>query len=101
MGAIDKDIFEVMDDPKRRQRLAMLLAWRTLRQSIARGRAMSLPNVLRLYLRIAHDINVPKHQVQRGFKVLGANYLAAQPFGGRALARPSLSRGDEQQSKRD
>lgn len=77
MGAIDKDIFEVMDDPKRRQRLAMLLAWRTLRQSIARGRAMSLPNVLRLYLRIAHDINVQKHQVQRGFGFLSAKYSSA------------------------
>lgn len=77
MGAIDKDIFEVMDDPKRRQRLAMLLAWRTLRQSIARGRAMSLPNVLRLYLRISHDINVPKDQVQRGFGFLSAKYSSA------------------------
>lgn len=80
MGAIDKDIFEVMDDPKRRQRLAMLLAWRTLRQSIARGRAMSLPNVLRLYLRIAHDLDAPARDVRQSGRALVARYLAVQPF---------------------
>jgi hypothetical protein len=83
----------VTDDPKRIGRLAMLLAWRTLRRSVTRGRPMSLPNLLRLHTRIAWDQaqSSARPAMRRRTEdalFLRAGYLAAQPFDSGAL--PSL-----------
>lgn len=83
----------VMDDPKRIERLAMLLAWRTLRRSVGNGRPMSLPNLLRLHRRIAwyqaeHAAAPMIPSWNSGEACLRAGYMAAQPFD--ATVMPSL-----------
>ena len=83
----------VMDDPKRIERLAMLLAWRTLRRSVGNGRPMSLPNLLRLHRRIAwYQAELAASPTIPGWvsgeACLRAGYMAAQPFDTTVL--PSL-----------
>lgn len=83
----------VMDDPERLQRYAMLLAWRTLRQSVAHGRPMSLPNLLRLHRRLswhhAQHASGATRPARPQWAVTEAairsGYLAAQPFDPPAL----------------
>ncbi len=60
-------------NPDRTGRLAMLLAVRELRRSIARGRPMTLPNLLRLARR--HSLADTPHLSR-----LRQLYLDHQPF---------------------
>ena len=73
------DKMRFKDDPDRRRRLALLLTWRMFRHSIARGRPMTLPNLLRLYQR-CHAEHCPGEDIANESALLRQYYLAHQPF---------------------
>lgn len=69
----------ITDDPRRQQRLALLLTWRTFRQSVARGKPMTLPNLLRLYQRCRNE-HCPGMMNGDQSKFLRRQYHTQQPF---------------------
>jgi len=72
------ELLLVMDDPDRKHRLVLLLAWRTLRQSVARGRPVTLPNLLRLHRRLCSNQDIPVSNHHQESLRLG--YFTHQPF---------------------
>lgn len=69
---------DVMEDRDRQARLALTLAWRTLRGSVARGRPLSLPNLLRLHRRLSPPRAA--RTTAAGEAALRQAYVLAQPF---------------------
>lgn len=89
---------EVMEDPHRKARLALLLSWRILRQSVAMGRPITLPNLLRLHARLSPAYQATDRIVDRD--LLRAAYLRWQPFRRGIPAAPPRSGTRVRQKRR-
>jgi hypothetical protein len=77
------ELRDVMEDPQRTKRLALLLAWRALRTSISRGRPISLPNVLRLHRRLGSDLQTSPTDLLTDQRLIESRYREFQPFANR------------------